>query len=148
MQPNQTESKTVQQTEGGGTVASSALLCVARELLKLQRQQDKWHDEIEASGHIEINCPIAGNWLLLHLALDILGEPKDNTIETNACEIANETGEWPEGSHCRDVIVDVYLLMVGKRNDIEGYIEVVTGKRKLPPDGWSNDEQLEAYLYA
>lgn len=122
------------------------MLCVARELLKLQRQQDKWCESIEAAG-VELNCPIAGNWLLLHLALDILGEPKDNTVETNACEIANETGEWPEGSHCRDVIVDVYLLMVVKRNDIEGYIEVVTGKRKLPPDGWSNDEQLEAYLY-
>ncbi len=141
---NQDKSK----TEGRGTVVSSDLLHVARELLKLQRQQDKWLNETEACGHIEIDEPISSSYLLLDLALDILGEPKDNTIETNASEVFQETGEIPQGTHCRDYIHDVYCLMVGKHNDIEGFIDVVTGKRDLPPDGWSSDKELESYLYA
>ncbi len=36
------------------------------------------------------------------LVLDALGVPADNTVETNACDIANETGVWPEGAYCRD----------------------------------------------
>lgn len=127
---------------------SSDMLFVARELLKLQRKQDLWHEEIEASGHIQVSDPISGNYLLLELALDILGEPKDNTIETNACEIANTTGEWPEGSHCRDFIIDIYLLMVGKHNDIDGYIDVVTGMSEMPLAGFESVEELEDYLYA
>lgn len=122
-------------------------LAVCRQLLKLQREQNEWLEKIQSSQLIEITEPISGNWLLLDLALDILGEPKDNAGEA-AEEIANETGEWPEGSHCRDVIQDIFWLMVGKRNDIDGYIEVVQGKRKLPPDGWSSYEELETYLYA
>lgn len=38
----------------------------------------------------------------IDLAADIIGVPADNTVETKACDIANATGEWPEGAYCRD----------------------------------------------
>lgn len=112
---------------------SRDLLSVARELLDLQCKQDKWNDKVYAAG-IELNEPISGSWLLLHLALDILGYPKDNTEETNACEIANETGKWPEGAFSRDGIVHAYRVMVVKDGNLNGFIEVATGRRDMPSD--------------
>jgi hypothetical protein len=38
----------------------------------------------------------------LDIVADIVGVPADNTVETQACEIANATGEWPEDAYCRD----------------------------------------------
>ena len=38
--------------------------------------------------------------------LDSLGVPPDNTIKTNACDVANVTGAWPWYGFCRDSWVD------------------------------------------
>lgn len=60
---------------------------IAGELLRLQLRQDEWIEDVESSKHIRIEEPISGNWELLHLALDILGEPIDNSLgEIDACE--------------------------------------------------------------
>ena len=58
--------------------------------------------ELLAMGHwMEqqgVKCPFAPG----DLALDLLGVPADNTVETDACGVANATGEWPEWGMCRD----------------------------------------------
>ena len=42
MQPNQTDTKTVQQTEGGGTVVSSALLGELKAALLDAKEKGEW----------------------------------------------------------------------------------------------------------
>ena len=129
------------------------VVAVARELLKLQRQQDVWHDAVNQEGLIEVHDPISENWALLYLALDLLGEPKDSTMSNDdeSIEGPDVSIDGLEGAYCRDLIVEVYDIMVAKRNDIEGYIEVVTGKRERYPkgdaDGWYNWDQLESHFY-
>lgn len=38
---------------------------------------------------------------------DICGVPEDNCEEMRATDIANETGEWPEGAYCRDWVLQL-----------------------------------------
>ena len=44
-----------------------------------------------------------------HIAMDLLGVPQDNTVETNACDRANVAGVWPKDAYCRDCFVDMWL---------------------------------------
>jgi hypothetical protein len=81
-------------------------LSAARDLLRLQRK------------HADPR--------LLHLALEILGVPRES----------------------RDCYVNIFEAMVVRRNDIGGYIDIVTGKRPLPKNAaYSNVAQLEEALY-
>ena len=41
---------------------------------------------------------------LLDIAADVAGIPRDNTVETGACDVANSTGSWPIWGYCRDQI--------------------------------------------
>jgi hypothetical protein len=56
------------------------------------------------------------------LCLDLLGVPADNTSETRACEIANETGEWPVGAFCRDYCYEKFDEMAVANGDVDGFI--------------------------
>ena len=81
-------------------------LSAARDLLRLQRK------------HADPR--------LLHLALEILGVPRES----------------------RDCYVNIYEAMVVRRSDTTGYIDLVTGKRPLPKNAaYSNVAQLEEALY-
>ena len=63
---------------------------------------------------------------LLHLALEVLGVPRES----------------------RDCYVNIFEAMVVRRNDINGFIDLVTGKRPLPKyASFSNVAQLEEALY-
>jgi hypothetical protein len=57
--------------------------------------------------------------------LDILGVPKDNTVETNCCEIATETGQWPEWGYCRDWAYELYGQFITQRRDVDGFIQAI-----------------------
>lgn len=59
------------------------------------------------------------------LCLDMLGVPADNTAETRACDIANETGAWPEGAFCRDWCFNTFYEMAVKNGDVDGFIAVI-----------------------
>ena len=87
---------------GAPPVRSSDLLDdgILVRLLEMDAAHDKKVEQLEkAIGTAETNLYLDG---LLDIVLDALGVPADNTVETNACDIANDTGEWPDGSYCRD----------------------------------------------
>ena len=70
-------------------------------LLEAQKEHDKNLDEIsEYSDGVDL----AIRFDSVYPIADLLGVPKDNTVETNACEIMTDTGEWPEDAYCRDWI--------------------------------------------
>lgn len=58
-----------------------------------------------------------------------------------------KTGEWPEWAHCRDGIVDMYQIVAKKWNDIDTFMEIVTGEIEIPYDGFATDNQLHMFLY-
>lgn len=58
---------------------------------------------------------------LLDIVLDVLGVPPDNTVETDAVNIANTTGKWPEGSYSRDPFYDAWFAI--KRGQSETTVE-------------------------
>jgi len=62
---------------------------------------------------------------VLDLCLDMLGVPSDNTVETRACDIANETGTWPAGAFCRDSCYDTFDEMAVEKGDVDGFIAVI-----------------------
>ena len=74
---------------------------VARELLRISQRMNIVDDALMRLG-IDVN----GMPDPLGLALDLLGVPVDNTIETDACERANRDGVWPEDAYCRDWAYD------------------------------------------
>lgn len=101
--------KDSKQPESAGAVSSTRLLDdgILVRLLEMDAAHDKKVEQLEkAIGAIGTNLYLDG---LLDIVLDALGVPADNTIETNACDIANATGEWPEGSYCRDFWFDAWL---------------------------------------
>jgi len=40
--------------------------------------------------------------------LDLLCVPKDNTVDSGACDYANAMGEWPAWGFCRDSYMDMW----------------------------------------
>jgi hypothetical protein len=72
---------------------------VVIKLLRIEVEHSKKVEKLEeALGTEHSNLHLD----LIDLVLDVLGIPVDNTCETNACEIANTTGVWPENAYCRD----------------------------------------------
>jgi hypothetical protein len=57
---------------------------------------------------------------------DLVGWPPDNTVETNACEIANATGEWPGDAVCRDWIYDAWNRVTEGSWTVEKFLEYIT----------------------
>ena len=100
--------KDSEQPESAGAVSSTRLLDdgILARLLEMDAAHDKKVEQLEkAIGADGTNLYLDG---LLDIVLDALGVPADNTLETNACDIANATGEWPEGSYCRDFWRDAW----------------------------------------
>jgi len=73
-----------------------AVLPIVAKLLEAQAALDKVRDVLLALTE-RTDDPD-----LLDMALDLLGVPPDNTVETNPCEIQAKTGAWPDGAYCRD----------------------------------------------
>ena len=70
------------------------------KILSLEFQQ---HDIIYALEElVGGECPNLYMEHIFDIALDLMGVPPDNTVETNADSIANETGQWPDHAFCRD----------------------------------------------
>lgn len=100
--------KTKKQPDSAGAVSSTRLLDdgILARLLEMDASHDKKVEQLEkAIGTYGANLYLDE---LLDIVLDALGVPADNTVETDACDIANATGEWPEGSYCRDFWYDVW----------------------------------------
>ena len=95
--------------------------------LLLQRQQQgeqglaELQDEIQYSLDTFYQDHISAEGAIL----DLLGVPKDNTVQTNACGIATKTGEWPEWAYCRDWAYELYDTFITQRHDIDGFIKAI-----------------------
>lgn len=74
-----------------------------RLLREFYAVHDFWEQLVDCGVEIDLPCDLLGR------LLDLLGVPDDNTVEVNACEIANETGNWPENAICRDSFYDEAL---------------------------------------
>ena len=101
-------------------------LQVIRKLLEVEAQWWRW-----TAGLSELDIDINAGWMdLLPLALDLLGVPQDNTVETRACEIANETGKWPDGAFCRDWCYDLFDEVAAMQGDIDGFLAQINAAVK------------------
>src|SRR4051794_26712129 len=114
------------------TLPTLTLEAIVERLLTRQQQQNKWLREVQASGHLKINEPISQNFLLLDLALDVLGVPPEN-MPKDGTPLVGE-------AFCREWLVDLYELMFEQHNDVQTFIEVASGKREMPGE-WT-DESL------
>lgn len=79
------------------------LLPIIVRLLNGQAIFDGLYDSLYGHGII-----LGMDFKLFETALDLLGVPRDNTAETNACDIANATGQWPDDAYCRDWTYDAW----------------------------------------
>lgn len=133
------------------TYADGSIEATVRRLLDMQRREDLWLNRLEKAlgGELDPLPPLCGDWELLHLALDLMGVPEDNTAASDAIEVASETGKWPEWGMCRDCYVDLYRVMVIGHDDIEGFVKLVEAElidARLE-NGWQGDDGLEFALY-
>ena len=85
-----------------GTVDSaeaidSRIQAIALRLLEGHARFDKLYDALADNG-----VCLDIDFGMFEAALDLLGVPEDNTIETNACDVYTKTGKWPDGAYCRD----------------------------------------------
>jgi len=103
---------------------------IVERLLTLQQEQNQWLQEVQASGHLEIKEPIAQNYLLLHLALDILGVPPTNLPKDHSMPCVGE-------QFSRDWLVDLYEVMFERDHDLRGFIEIASGRCEV------SDESME-----
>jgi len=120
-------------------------IAIARKLILMQVEENQWIKNRFGEEHHDNWSPASG-WNLLDVALDILGWPADNTVETNACERANATGVWPEESFCRDWIWNLYTEMVEQFGAVDVFIEHVRETRKFPEGMGDDIGAMDAYL--
>ena len=64
---------------------------------------------------------------------DIMGLPADNSLETNCCDVANKTGEWPPWGFCRDSWHDLFFDGVSPEEIVNQVLEYVN---KITPEEW------------
>ena len=100
-------------------------LGVHRIVMRLLEQQLKFDRAANAyrEKHGEYSMEIDID--LVEIVADIYGVPQDNTVETDACDIANETGEWPEGAYCRDWLLHCWTNVVEGRWDVRRFIQEI-----------------------
>jgi len=72
---------------------------IAIQLLMMEQQINEFTDASERAG-IEFSRPIFGNFVALNLALDVMGIPKDETLNED-----NSFNPDPE-AFCRDWLTD------------------------------------------
>ena len=60
---------------------------------------------------------------LYTILLDLMGVPEDNTVETNACNRANETGKWPKEAFCRDGYLNALLGYVPEIQSFDDFLK-------------------------
>ena len=98
-------------------------------LREFYESHDLWMRLFDIGVSVDFPCDPLGR------LLDFAGVPADNTVETNACEIANETGEWPRNAICRDSFYDEAL---DRRDDPKQFIRDVLKQ----VDEWVADGRL------
>lgn len=79
---------------------------ITKEVLKILEAMVEAEQFID--GVVEVVGDEGNAPSLLNEMADLVGIPKDNTVETNACDIANNTGYWPKGVYCRDWIYNAW----------------------------------------
>ncbi len=82
---------------GSGDLLGDDLLI---KLLEIELKQSRMHDKLRDLVGGECDNLYAEG--IVDVVLDALGVPVDNTVETNACDVANATGVWPDWAYCRD----------------------------------------------
>ena len=115
------------------------VLYTVRSLLRLQRLQYNWSQRVNSVSGMQVYDPISSDWLLVELALDLLGVPK--TYLPVATDGGRDQEKWEEGVHFdRGEHLLLWEEQVGRQGDIEGYIKSVLGVEGIPPP-MSEEEQ-------
>lgn len=81
------------------------------QVLSEQKKQHEWYRHASRElqeVHDALRTPESRE---IFLIADLCGVPKDNCAETNACDRANETGEWPDDAYCRDWLFDTFYAL-------------------------------------
>jgi len=92
------------------------------ELLEIQLAHDRAiDDKFELRERLELPCDLTVN--LLDVIADCCGVPKDNTIETNASNIAMSTGVYPEGVYCRDWLLNEFRDVTEGKSTLESFVD-------------------------
>ena len=98
MKPKTRSDKKKRPTDvASGAVLGDDLLI---KLLEIEIKQSRMHDKLQDLVGGECDNLYAEG--IVDVVLDALGVPADNTVETNACDVANATGVWPDWAYCRD----------------------------------------------
>ena len=126
-------------------VASGALLGddLLIKLLEIEIKQSRMHDKLQDLVGGECDNLYAEG--IVDVVLDALGVPADNTVETNACDVANATGVWPDWAYCRDSYHEKWYEQTQSMNPSpKKYIAWVRRVNKSPNDKLSHggDEKL------
>ena len=112
------------------------------ELAMLEVDEELWSDENSSEDFMDIASDFQEAWHvdLLDWCADMMGVPRDNTVETRVCEIANMGQGWPRNAYCRDWIYNTWLEVIGGFRTIESLIEDM---QEIPPDyEEKEDEEL------
>jgi hypothetical protein len=97
-------------------------LDLVKKLLALQLANNKF---ISRMYEQNVTFPPEAEFDATDLIADLCGVRADNTVETDACTIANVTGVWPVGAYCRDWIWDSWQEVVRGESSIESFIEAL-----------------------
>ena len=95
---------------------------LSRLLLTEQEKFDKSHHRMTESG---LEFPQDFDLNLIDIVADLLSVPKDNVVEMRADDIANETGEWPDGAYCRDWLHDEWRKVWIGESTIDVFMDTI-----------------------
>lgn len=132
------------------TKLAQELRTLAIEMLTAQLKFDTAWRELDEEDGIETNVDeqlleedndffFQLDSIIQHVA-DLLGIPADNTVETNACDIANRYGAWPKWAYCRDWLSVLWdRVHWGDTYTVEDFVDdmiehVRTGCDEYDPD--------------
>ena len=124
---------------------ASGMASYVMSLLEAQIALTDWSDDLARVG-AELHHPVIENWGLLDLALDMMGEPMDNTHELTEAQRTGEEG-WPDHVHCRDYIHELFWMMVGRHRDYEVFIRFVRARHLFSKYEDMDVSEIEANLY-
>ena len=114
-------------------------------LFEMERQAFKASEALEDLKAIGVSLSVSliENYNAANVALDLLGHPRDNLHEYDF--MGEDENVNYDDCHCRDLAIDIFLLMVIEKNEDDRFIDAMTGKMDIPTS--YRDDGLEKFFY-
>jgi len=83
------------------------------------------HNALERLSAVGVELPEDVEVDVLDLIADLCGVPEDDTGEIEVWEHFRDTGKWPEGTYCRDWILDEWTKVQNGDASFKDFVAVL-----------------------